>query len=201
MKELDSARDSLMDLCSSGGRDALGLEVSHLHDLCSASEQQLREQLTACETLLSRLDGRNQGLKERAAALQWELRSLDQALGHSEPQNNMDGLQQHWSSLQVHHTSVLLSAALINTNTGSFSHQNCQKSLADLEVKVQDLHQEVKDLSGSEDLPSEIVLLADSLHQQHNRLLFILFILIKSIKCLNQNTKNNMIPELWCNQQ
>lgn len=112
MKELDSSRDSLMDLCTTGGRDALGLEVGHLHDLCSASEQELREHLRACETALSLLDGqltgRNQGLKERAAALQWELRSLDQALGHSQPQNTMDGLQQHWSSLQVHHTSLLL---------------------------------------------------------------------------------------------
>lgn len=117
MKELDSARDSLMNLCSAGGRDALALVVSHLHDLCSTSEMELRERLAACEAALGELDSqltqRTQGLKERAAALQWELRSLDQALGYSEPQNNMDGLQQHWNSLQVtpssiplHHTST-----------------------------------------------------------------------------------------------
>lgn len=112
MKELDSARDSLMSLCSAGGRDALTLEVSHLHQLCSNSEQELREHLKACETALSELDsqltGRNQAVKERAAAIQWELRSLDQALGCCEPQSSMDGLQQRWSSLQVTQTSATL---------------------------------------------------------------------------------------------
>lgn len=97
MKELDLARDSLMNLCSSGGRDALALAVGHLHDLCDTSEQELRERLTACEAALAELDGqlatRSQALKERAAAIQWELRSLDQALGSSGPQDNMDGLQ------------------------------------------------------------------------------------------------------------
>lgn len=110
MTELDLARDSLMNLCSPGGRDALALAVGHLHDLCDASEQELRERLTACEAALAELDQltrRSQGLKERAAAIQWELRSLDQALGSSEAQNNVDSLQQRWNSLQV--TSVLLS--------------------------------------------------------------------------------------------
>ncbi|XP_068456286.1 nesprin-2 [Clinocottus analis] len=37
MKELDSARDSLLTRCTPGGRDALTLEVGHLHDLCAAS--------------------------------------------------------------------------------------------------------------------------------------------------------------------
>lgn len=105
MKELDSARDSLMSLCTAGGQDALTLELSHLHELCSTSEQEVRQHLTACEVLLRELDDqlarRAQGLKERAAALQWELRSLDQVLGYSEPQNNIVQLQQHWNSLQV----------------------------------------------------------------------------------------------------
>lgn len=108
MKELDSARDSLMSHCTVGGQNTLTLEVSHLHELCSTSEQEVRERLTACEVLLGELDDqlarRAQGLKERAAALQWELRSLDQALGYSEPQNNMVHLQQHWNSLQVEQT-------------------------------------------------------------------------------------------------
>lgn len=115
MKELDLARDSLMNLCSSGGRDALALAVGHLHDLCDTSEQELRERLTACEAALAELDGqlatRSQALKERAAAIQWELRSLDQALGSSGPQDNMDGLQQRWNSLQV--TSTLLSPNIL----------------------------------------------------------------------------------------
>lgn len=105
MKELDSARDSLLSLCTPGGRDALTLEVSHLHNLCATSEQEVRERLTACESRLEELDSqlarRAQGLKERGAALQWELRSLDQALSYSEPQNNIAQLQQHWHSLQV----------------------------------------------------------------------------------------------------
>lgn len=105
MTELDSARDNLMTLCTPGGQDALKLEVSHLHDLCTTSEQELRERLAACETRLEELDGhlaeRARGLKERAAALQWELRSLDQALSYSEPQNNITQLQLRWHSLQV----------------------------------------------------------------------------------------------------
>lgn len=105
MNELDSARDSLMSLCTAGGRDALTLEVSHLHDLCATSEQEVRQHLSACETQLRELDSqlasRAQGLKDRGAALQWELRSLDQALSYSEPQNNIAQLQQHWLSLQV----------------------------------------------------------------------------------------------------
>lgn len=105
MKELDSARDSLLSLCSPGGRDALTLEVSHLHDLCATSEREVRERLAACEVRLEEQDSRvakkAQGLKDKAAALQWELRSLDQALSYSEPQNNIDQLQQHWNSLQV----------------------------------------------------------------------------------------------------
>lgn len=104
MKELDSARDSLMNLCTPGGRDALMLEISHLHDLCATSEQEVKERLISCETRLGELDSqlarRAGGLKERAAALQWELRSLDQALSYSEPQNNITQLQQHWHSLQ-----------------------------------------------------------------------------------------------------
>lgn len=105
MKELDSARDSLLSLCTPGGRDALTLEVGHLHQLCSSSEQEVRQRLGACEERLTELDlqlsRRSQGLKERAAALQWELRSLDQALSYSEPHDNIHQLQQHWHSLQV----------------------------------------------------------------------------------------------------
>lgn len=105
MKELDSARDNLLSLCTPGGRDALTLEVSQLHDLCATSEKEVRERLTACEARLEELESqvakRAQDLKERAAALQWELRSLDQALSYSESQNNIAQLQQHWHSLQV----------------------------------------------------------------------------------------------------
>ncbi|XP_028420977.1 nesprin-2 [Perca flavescens] len=151
MKELDSARDSLLSLCTPGGRDALTLEISHLHELCATSEQEVRKRLVACETRLEELDGqlarRAKGLKERSAALQWELRSLDQALSYSQPQNNIPQLQQHWHSLQ-----------------------KCEKSLADLGVKVQDLQQEVKATPATDELPTEIMTLVKSLCQQHDSL-------------------------------
>ncbi|GLD71902.1 nesprin-2, partial [Lates japonicus] len=149
MKELDSARDNLLSLCTPGGRDALTLEVSQLHDLCATSEKEVRERLTACEARLEELESqvakRAQELKERAAALQWELRSLDQALSYSEPQNNITQLQQHWHSLQ-----------------------NCEKSLEDLGVKVHDLHQEVKSTPATNELPAEIISVVESLGQQHD---------------------------------
>ncbi|KAF3845085.1 hypothetical protein F7725_008248 [Dissostichus mawsoni] len=151
MKELDSARDSLLSLCSPGGRDALTLEVSHLHDLCATSEREVRERLAACEVRLEEQDSqvakKAQGLKDKAAALQWELRSLDQALSYSEPQNNIDQLQQHWNSLQ-----------------------KCEKSLKDLGVKVHDLHQEIEVTSATDELPSEVMTSVKSLCQQHDSL-------------------------------
>lgn len=105
MKELDSARDSLLSLCTPAGQDALNLEVSQLYDLQNGSEKEVRERLAACELRLEESDRElarmAEELKERAAALQWELRSLDQALSYSEPQDNIAQLQQHWHSLQV----------------------------------------------------------------------------------------------------
>lgn len=105
MRELDSVRDSLLSLCTPGGRDALALEVSHLHELLTSSEKEVKDRLAGCEARLEELDGqlarRTKGLKERGAALQWELRSLDQALSYSEPQNNIAQLQQYWNSLKV----------------------------------------------------------------------------------------------------
>lgn len=71
------------------------------------------------------------------------------------------------------------------TNRSSFSCQNCQKSLEDLGVKVRDLQQKVKDFSGSDELQTEIVTLVDSLWQQHDRLLLIMSVFVKSIKPLN----------------
>ncbi|KAG7509989.1 nesprin-2-like [Solea senegalensis] len=151
MKELDSARDDLLSLCTPGGRAALALNVGHLHDLCAASEQEVRRRLALCESRLEglelQLDQRSRELKERAAALQWELRSLDQALTYSEPQNNIAQLQQHWSSLQ-----------------------NCEKSLEDLGVKVHDLREEVRSAPDTSELPAEIVRVVESLCQQHDSL-------------------------------
>ncbi|KAM4723418.1 nesprin-2 [Anableps anableps] len=134
MMELDSAKDCLLSLCTPGGQDAISLEISHLHELCANSEQEVKERLTTCERRLEEMGCElaqiSQGLKERAAALQWELRSLDQAFSYSEPQNNIAQLQQHWHSLQ-----------------------NCENSLLDLGVKVHDLYQEVG--SSTEEMQTE----------------------------------------------
>ncbi|XP_035985169.1 uncharacterized protein LOC118558730 [Fundulus heteroclitus] len=148
MTELDSAKECLLSLCTPGGQDAITLEVSHLRELCANSEQEVREHLTTCEMRLEEMDRElariSQELKERAAALQWELRSLDQAFSYSEPQNNIAQLQQHWHSLQ-----------------------NCENSLLDLGVKVHNMYQEVKSATFSSELPPEIVSLVSSLCQQH----------------------------------
>lgn len=105
MKELDSARDALLSFCTPEGQEALTLKVKLLHDLYSSLEQEVGEHLRTCEEQLEetrhQLTQVSEGLKEAAAALQWELRSLDQALSYSEPQDNVAQLQQHWSSLQV----------------------------------------------------------------------------------------------------
>ncbi|MEQ2307488.1 hypothetical protein AMECASPLE_018713 [Ameca splendens] len=148
MMELEAAKDCLLSLCTPGGQDAITLEVSHLHELCANSEQEVRERLTTCKRRLEEMDCElaqiSQGLKERAAALQWELRSLDQAFSYSEPQNNIAQLQQHWHSLQ-----------------------NCENSLLDLGVKVHDMYQEVNSATFTNELPAEIISLVASLCQQH----------------------------------
>ncbi|KAF7642841.1 hypothetical protein LDENG_00249780, partial [Lucifuga dentata] len=151
MKELDSARDALLSLCTPGGRDAVTLEVSHLHQLCTSSEEEVRERLMACEARLEELDGQQAGkvweLQERSTALQWELQSLDQALSYSEPQNHIAQLQQHRLSLQ-----------------------NCEKSLQDLGTKVHDLDQEVQSASAADELPVDIIAMTGCLMQQHDSL-------------------------------
>ncbi|CAL8302952.1 unnamed protein product, partial [Boreogadus saida] len=152
MKELDALRDRLTALCTPGGRDSLSLEVRHLHELRTTSEQEVRERLAVCEARLGELGQeagrRGRALKERGAALQWELRSLDQALCYSEPQNHIAQLQQHWTSLQ-----------------------KCQGSLEGLGVKVQELYQEVKSVAGTtEEMPSEAITMVESLKQQNDDL-------------------------------
>ncbi|KAG7260919.1 hypothetical protein CRUP_020509, partial [Coryphaenoides rupestris] len=86
-------------------QDWLREQVRHLHDLRTASEREVRQRLAACEARLGELEQeagrRSRALRERGAALQWELRSLDQALSYSQPQNRVDQLQHHWASLQA----------------------------------------------------------------------------------------------------
>ncbi|XP_061890413.1 uncharacterized protein LOC133640784 [Entelurus aequoreus] len=148
MKELDAARDDLLSVCTPGGRDALTLEVSHLHELCATSEHDVKDHLGACEARLRDLEcqaaQKTKALTEKATALQWELRSLDQALGYSEPQDNVEQIQQHWHSLQ-----------------------NCKKSLEEIRGKVDQLQEEVR---SANELPIEITTSVDSLRQQHDSL-------------------------------
>lgn len=54
-------------------------------------------------------------------------------------------------------------------NAGAFSSQNCQKSLGDLGVKVQELRQEVEEVPGPEELPAELSRMLEALCQQHDR--------------------------------
>ncbi|XP_055011498.1 nesprin-2-like [Boleophthalmus pectinirostris] len=151
MLELDQARDRLLNLCTPGGQDALNLDVSHLHDLCATSEQEVKQHLTSCEARVEELERqveqRAEGLKERTSALQWELRSLDQALSYSQPQNNISQLQQHWNSLK-----------------------NCEKSLEGLRVKLDELLKEVASAPQTEELPTDVTTLVKSLSQQHDSL-------------------------------
>ncbi|KAM9786747.1 uncharacterized protein syne2b isoform 3-T3 [Syngnathus typhle] len=149
MKELDAAREHLLGLCTSGGGDALTLAVSHLGELCANSEQYLRERLRACEARLRELDcqaaHRTHELKEKAAALLWELSSLDQVLGHVGSQNGVCQMQRHWDTLR-----------------------NCEKSLQELRVHIDMLKRELA--AADRDLPSEIRIMVQSMCQQHESL-------------------------------
>ncbi|KAM9777590.1 nesprin-2 [Neosynchiropus ocellatus] len=141
LKELDSAADKLVLLCTPGGRDALTLQVRHLHELCDTSEQEVKDRLSRCQTQLAELDRclaeKNESLKDRAAILQKELRSLEQELSPSEPQLS----ESQWSTLQT--------------------------TLEALKVKVHQL--ELQILSESDQLPPEVLTATQSLQQQHNR--------------------------------
>ncbi|XP_051942676.1 nesprin-2 [Hippocampus zosterae] len=148
MKDLDVAKDLLLGLCTPGGADALTLAVGHLCELCAASERDVRERLTACEARLRESDRRAarkiEELKERAAALLWELSSLDRALGPVRPQSDIRQMRGHWNSLQ-----------------------NCGTSLEELGVQIDALGREV---AAAGELPSEITVTAESLLQQHDSL-------------------------------
>lgn len=105
MKDLDAVKDSLMDLCTPGGCDALTLEVSHLHDLCVFSEKEMRERLSVCEARLSEIDlrlaGRAQILREQAESLLDELRAQDHSLGFLVGSQNISQLQENWHRFKV----------------------------------------------------------------------------------------------------
>lgn len=105
MKELDAVKNSLMDICTPGGRDTLTLEVSHLHDLCVSSEEAMREQLEVCEARLgdieTRIADRALILRSQAESLLRDLRIQDNSLGFLESSQNISQLQENWHNFKV----------------------------------------------------------------------------------------------------
>lgn len=104
MRELDSAKDALIDLCTPGGRDALTLETGHLHDLCAASEMEIKERLVVCETRLAEIELK---ISERAASLSTQAECIlndlraQQCVGFVEGNKNISQLLKNWNILKV----------------------------------------------------------------------------------------------------
>ncbi|KTF78168.1 hypothetical protein cypCar_00022230 [Cyprinus carpio] len=148
MKELDNVKDSLMDLCTPGGCDALTLEVSHLHDLCVSSEKEMREWLAVCEARLSdidlRLAGKAQILREQAESLLDELRAQDHSVGFLVDSQNISQLQENWHSFKT-----------------------CERELESLEGKVCDLGQALQMVPPNEGPPSDVISIVDTVTQQY----------------------------------
>uniref|UniRef100_A0A671NG48 KASH domain-containing protein n=1 Tax=Sinocyclocheilus anshuiensis TaxID=1608454 RepID=A0A671NG48_9TELE len=148
MKELDTVKDSLMDLSTAGGCDALTLEVSHLHDLCVSSEKEMREWLAVCEARLSdidlRLAGREQILREQAESLLDELCAQDHSLGFLVDSQNISQLQENWHSFKT-----------------------CERELESLEGNVRDLGQALQMVPPDEGPPSDVISIVDTVTQQY----------------------------------
>lgn len=104
MRELDAAKDALIDLCTPGGRDALTLEIAHLHDLCADSEKEIKERLVVCETRMSDIDlkisDRTASLSTQAECILNELRAQE-CIGFIEGNKNISQLQKNWNILKV----------------------------------------------------------------------------------------------------
>ncbi|KAB5582142.1 hypothetical protein PHYPO_G00183770 [Pangasianodon hypophthalmus] len=150
MKELDSAKDALISLCTPGGRDALTLETGHLHDLCASSEREIKERLVVCETRLADIElkiaERAERLRAQAECILNDLRAQE-CLGFVEGNRNISQLQENWNILKT-----------------------CEKELNAIEGKVRDLGQAVRMVPPEEDLPSNVISLVDTVTQQYCRL-------------------------------
>uniref|UniRef100_A0AAR2KFY0 Calponin-homology (CH) domain-containing protein n=1 Tax=Pygocentrus nattereri TaxID=42514 RepID=A0AAR2KFY0_PYGNA len=148
MKELDVVKDSLINLCTPGGRDALTLEVSQLHDLCASSEREMRERLAMCESRLADIDlnlaGRAQDLRAQAEGLLEELRAQDHCLKFGEGNRTVSQLQENWHNCKT-----------------------SEKELEELEGKVRDLGQVLRMVPSDEDLPSDVIVLIDTVTQKY----------------------------------
>ncbi|MCJ8731015.1 hypothetical protein PDJAM_G00191160 [Pangasius djambal] len=150
MRELDSAKDALISLCTPGGRDALALETGHLHDLCAASEREIKERLVVCETRLAdiklKIAERAERLRAQAECILNDLRAQE-CLGFVEGNRNISQLQENWNILKT-----------------------CEKELKAIEGKVRDLGQAIRMVPPDEDLPSNVISLVDTVTQQYCRL-------------------------------
>lgn len=104
MRELDSAKDALIDLCTPGGRDALTLETGHLCNLCATSEREIKERLGACETRLADIELK---IAERAGSLSTQAECIlndlraQECVGFIEGNKNLGQLQKNWNILEV----------------------------------------------------------------------------------------------------
>lgn len=105
MRELDLIKDTLIALCTPGGRDALTLETSQLHDLCASSEREMRERLAVCESRLadmdSKLAGRAQDFRAQAEDLLNELHAQKCYLEFGEGRRTISQLQENWHNFKV----------------------------------------------------------------------------------------------------
>lgn len=112
MRELDSAKDALIDLCTQGGRDALTLEIGQLHDLCATSKKEIKERLVVCETRLADIEKkiaeRADSLRAQAECILSDLRAQECA-GFIEGIVTINQLQGNWNILKVLNISWYLS--------------------------------------------------------------------------------------------
>lgn len=108
MRELDTAKDALIHLCTPGGRDALTLETGHLRDLCATSEKEIKERLVVCETRLAdielKLAERAESFRAQAESILNDLRAQE-CLGFVEGSKNISQLEKNWNILKVHKIS------------------------------------------------------------------------------------------------
>lgn len=104
MTDLDLAKAALINLCTPGGRDALTLETGHLHDLCAASEREIKERLVACETKLADIElkiaERAESLRAQAECILDDLRAQE-CVGFVDGNKNISQLQINWNVLKV----------------------------------------------------------------------------------------------------
>ncbi|TRY90471.1 hypothetical protein DNTS_015631 [Danionella cerebrum] len=148
MEELDAVKESLKNICTPEGWDALTLEVSHLHDLCLTSEKEMRERLAVCEARLRdvdcRLSGQAQILREQAQDLLNDLRAQDHILGFPVGSQNISLLQESWHSFKT-----------------------CEHDLEGLEAKVRDLGHALRTVPANEEPPSDVISVVDTVTQQY----------------------------------